>query len=153
MADNFFKVHGAREIAAELEKLSRGAKNTVVRPGLRQAVAEIRKIAKQIAPKGETGALRKGIQSKVVTMKKGSKGVLGVVGMLKKDKVGKPSKKFPKGVPIQIYGGALNKKIKFLQRANQQGKGLAIQKLKSVTAEKIVQFQAKMDAKAKAKKK
>jgi len=148
---NFFKIHGAREIAAELDKLSRGAKNQVVRPGLRQAVAEIRKIAKALVPKLD-GFLKKGIQSKVATMKKGNKGIIGVVGMLKKDKVGKPSKKFPGGVPIQIYGGALNKKIKFLQRANQQGKGLAIQKLKSVTAVKIKEFQAKMDAKAKAKK-
>lgn len=152
MDNNFFKVHGAKEIAAELEKLARGAKNTVIRPGLRQAVAEIRKIAKAIVPKKD-GFLKKGIQSKVATMKKGRKGVIGVVGMLKKTFVGKPSKKFPGGVPVQIYGGALNKKIKFLQRANQQGKGLAIQKLKTVTAEKLVLFQAKMDAKARAKKK
>ncbi len=153
MADknNFFKIHGAREVALALEDLSRGAQNKIVRPGLRQAVAEIRKIAKKIAPR-DSGALRKGIQSKVATLKKGRKGVIGVVGMLKKDKVGKPSKKFPAGVPIQIYGGALNKKLKFLQRANQQGKALGIEKLRSVTRVKLREFQAKLDAKTKAKK-
>lgn len=153
MADNnFFKIHGAKQIADSLEELSRGAQNQIVRPGLRQAVAEIRKIAKSIVPKKD-GFLKKGIQSKVFTAKKGRKGVVGSVGMLRKDKVGAPTKKFPKGIPIQIYGGALNKKLKFLQRANQQGQSVAIEKLKSVTAVKLKAFQAKMDAKAKAKKK
>ena len=153
MADknNFFKIHGAREVSRALEELSRGAQNKIVRPGLTQGIAEIRKIAKQLAPKKD-GFLKKGIQSKVATLKKGRRGVIGVVGMIKKDKVGKPSKKFPGGVPIQIYGGALNKKLKFLQRANKQGEALAVGKLRSVTRVKLREFQAKLDAKTKAKK-
>jgi hypothetical protein len=151
MAKNFFKVHGADEIAKELQGLSRGTKNKIVRPGLRQAVAEIRKIAKRIAPKKD-GFLQRGIQSKVYTAKKFERGVVGRIGMLSRDKVGAPSKRFPGGVPIQIYGGALNKKLKFLQRANRQGEGIAVQKMISVTDQKLKAFQAKMDAKTKAKK-
>ncbi len=150
--DNFFRVIGAKEIADSLMDLSRGAKNKIVRPGLRQAVAEVRKVAKTLVPK-DKGVLKKAIQSKVITAKGvKSKGVFGKIGVLsKKFTDGIPTKKFPGGTPAQLYGSVVNKKTRFLERANVQAKPAAIQKLKAVTKEKIIKFQAEMDAKANAK--
>ena len=67
--NSFFEIHGAKEIALELNELARGVNNQIVRPGLRKGAAHIRKIAKKIAPKAD-GHLKKAIQSKVFTNKK-----------------------------------------------------------------------------------
>lgn len=143
--DNFFKVIGANEIAKALEELSRGAKNKIVRPGLRQAIAEIRKIAKSIVPVDD-GHLKRAIQSKVITQKGKNRGVVGKIGVL--------DKKFTdeNGVPVMKYAGQVNAATGFLDKANRKGKGAAIEKLKVVTAAKVKQFQKKMNAKAKAAK-
>ena len=73
--DEFFKLHGAKELSDELRKLSRGGMNKILRPGMRQGAAEIRKAAKRMVPV-DKGNLKKALKSKVFTAKKGAKGVV-----------------------------------------------------------------------------
>ncbi len=145
--DNFFRVHGAKEVADALMGLARGTQNKIVRPGLRQAIAEVRKVAKTLSPRDD-GHLRKAIQSKVITAKGvKSKGVVGKIGILKKTFTDE------NGVPVMEYAGGPKGIIKtsgFLERANVQAKPAAIQKLTSVTKQKLAKWQADMDAKSKA---
>lgn len=78
--DNFFKIHGAKSLQKELQDLSRGMQNRILRSPMRKAVAEIRKDAKKFVPV-ESGWLKKSIKSKVFTTKRGSKGIVGRVGV------------------------------------------------------------------------
>ncbi len=151
--NNFFRVSGAKEIATALDDLSRGTQNRIVRPGLTQAIAEVRKVAKTLVVV-KKGRLKKAIQSKVITAKGvKSKGVVGKIGVLsKKITDGIPTKKFPGGTPAQLYGAVVNEKTRFLERANTQAKPAAVQKLRSVTKQKLEKFQSDMNAKANAAK-
>jgi hypothetical protein len=133
--DEFFKLHGADELQKELKALSRGMQNKIVRPGLRQGAAEIRKVAKRIAPK-DTGLLSKSIKSKVFTNKTGAKGVVARVGVLSTDAVDKD------GDPVIKYAGPIEEKTKFLEKATAQAQGIAIQKLLGVTQQKMDAFHA-----------
>jgi hypothetical protein len=134
--DEFFKLHGAKELGKELKALSRGVQNKIVRPGLRQGAAEIRKVAKQIAPR-DTGLLSKSIKSKVFTVKSGGKGVVARVGVLTTDSVDKD------GDPVIKYAGPVEKRTKFLEKAAQQAQDKAIRKLLTVSQQKMDQFHAK----------
>ena len=112
--DEFFKLHGAKELGDELRKLSRGRMNVILRPGMRQGAAEIRKEAKNLVPV-DTGLLKKSIKSKVFTEKGGrrGKGVTARIGVLTNSGTDKD------GVPVAKYGGGVNRKVKFLERATK----------------------------------
>ena len=139
--NSFFKVHGAKEIADELNELSRGFNNQIIRPGLRQGAAHIRKIAKKIAPKDD-GHLRKAIQSKVITAKGRNKGVVARIGILKNTFTDE------RGTPVVKYAGQQLDKTEFLNKAVKQGEAEAIKILTKVTQEKITAFHSKRAAKA-----
>jgi len=139
--NSFFKVNGAKEIAKELDEMARGANNKIVRPGLRQGAAHIRKIAKQLAPKDD-GRLNKAIQSKVFTSKGRSKGVVAKIGVLKNSFTDE------NGVPVVLYAGMQNEKTDFLNRSLRQGEAEAVKILTKVTQEKLNDFHAKRAAKA-----
>lgn len=136
--DNFWKVHGAKEIGDELRELSRGQMNTVLRPGMRQGAAEIRKAAKQLAPK-DTGLLNKKIKSKVYTKKKGGKGVVARIGVL--GDAGYSNQNPPR--PVALYGYDQNKKQGFLDDALSIAEAPAIHKLIATTQQKLDAFHAK----------
>ena len=139
--NNFFKVHGAKEIAAELNELARGANNVIIRPGLRQAAAHIRKIAKKIAPKDD-GHLKKAIQSKVITAKGRNKGVVARIGVLKNTFTDEH------GTPVVLYAGKQLDRTEFLNKAVKEGEPEAIKILIKVTQEKLTAFHQKRAAKA-----
>jgi len=139
--NKLFRINGAKEIAQELDELSRGFNNQIVRPGLRQGAAHIRKIAKKIAPKDD-GHLRKAIQSKVITAKGRNKGVVARVGVLKNTFTDE------NGVPVVKYAGAQLDKTEFLNKAVKQGEGAALKILTKVTQEKLTAFHQKRAAKA-----
>jgi hypothetical protein len=135
---NFFKTKGAMELSRELKELSRGAQNKILRPGLRQGAAEIRKIAKRIVPV-DTGLLKKSLKSKVFTEKGGArgKGVTARIGVLTNSGADK------NGVPVAKYGGGVNRKVKFLERASRKGEKKALDKFIKVSQQKLDDFHAK----------
>jgi hypothetical protein len=139
--NDLFRINGAKEIAQELDELSRGFNNQIIRPGLRQGAAHLRKIAKKIAPKDD-GHLRKAIQSKVITAKGRSKGVVARVGVLKNTFTDE------NGVPVVKYAGAQLNKTEFLNKAVKQGDAAALKILTKVTQEKLTAFHQKRAAKA-----
>jgi len=136
--NSFFRVHGAKEIAQELDELARGANNVIVRPGLRQGAAHIRKIAKSIAPVDD-GHLKKAIQSKVVSNKGRGKGVVAKIGILKRSFTDE------NGRPVMAYAGDQND---FLGKALAEGRPEAVKILIKVTQEKLTAFHQKRAAKA-----
>lgn len=135
--DNFWKVHGAKEIGDELRELSRGQMNKILRPGMRQGSAEVRKAAKKLAPK-DTGLLKKKIKSKVYTKKKGGKGVVARIGVL--GDAGYSNQEPPR--PVALYGYAQNKETHFLDSALDIAQAPAIYKLISTTQQKLDAFHA-----------
>jgi hypothetical protein len=136
--ENFFQVNGAKELGRELSQLSRAMKNTILRPGMRQGAAEIRKAAKKLAPK-DTGLLKRKIKSKVYTKKKGTKGVVARIGIL--GDAGYSDQKKPR--PVALYGYVQNNKQHFLDSAVDIAEGPAIYKLIATTQEKMDEFHYK----------
>jgi HK97 gp10 family phage protein len=151
---NFFEVHGAKEIAKELKDLSRGMQNKIVRPALNVAVAEVRKTAKQLAPK-DTGILKKAIKSKVFTKKRGAKGIVGRIGVLDSNV------EYSDGTPVAKVAAVLNhgspaRNIyarNFLEDALKMTEPQATAKLLARTQVEIDKFHAKRKDKGKVSKK
>ena len=144
--DNFFKVNGAKQLGKELKELSRTMQSKILTPGLTQGAAEIRKAAKQLAPK-DTGLLKKKIKSKVYRKKKGGKGVVARIGVL--GDAGYSAQKKPR--PVALYGYAQNQKTHFLDDALTIAEAPAMYKLLSVTQQKMDAFHASKGDPGKAK--
>ena len=142
--DEFFKLHGAKELGAELKALSRGMQNKIVRPGLRQGAAEIRKVAKRIVSSElkDTGLLAKNIKSKVFTAKRGRRGVLARVGIVHDAGYYPQKGNEKKPRPVAVVAATHNIRIKFLDRATAQAQSIAIHKLLTVSQQKMDAFHA-----------
>jgi len=136
--NSFFRVHGAKEIAAEMDDLSRSINNQIVRSGLRKGAAHIRKMAKQKAPVDD-GHLKKAIQSKVVSNKGRGKGVVAKIGILKRSFTDE------NGRPVMAYAGDQND---FLGEALTEGRPEAVNILIKSTQEQLNKFHTKRAAKA-----
>ena len=145
--ENFFKVNGAKQLGKELKELSTTMQSKILRPGMRQGAAEIRKAAKQLAPQGETGLLKKSIKSKVYTKKQGGKGVVARIGVL--GDAGYSAQKKPR--PVALYGYAQNQKTHFLDDALTIAEAPAMYKLLSTTQQKMDAFHASKGDPGKAK--
>lgn len=139
--NSFFKVNGAKEIAQELDELSRGVNNQIVRPGLRKGAAHIRKIAKKNAPVDD-GHLKKAIQSKVISNKGRGKGVVAKIGVLKRSFTDE------QGRPVMAYAAEVNEDTKFLDKSITQGSQEAVNILTKSTQEQLDKFHSKRAAKA-----
>ena len=152
--DEFFKINGAKELGEELRELSRGMQNKILRPALRVATAEVRKVAGNYVPV-KSGVLKKSIKSKVFTAKRGAKGVVGRIGVFIKGSTGEthPAK----------YGAVLEHGTKsagrdrktiigarnFLSNALSSAEPQATSKFLSKTQEKMDEFHAKQSSKYK----
>tara|TARA_R110002126_G_C10271285_1_gene484102 strand:- start:254 stop:712 length:459 start_codon:yes stop_codon:yes gene_type:complete len=139
--NSFFTIHGAKEVADELNELSRGINNQIIKPGLTVGAAHIRKIAKREAPKID-GHLIKAIQSKVFTAKSGGKGVFSKIGILKKSFTDE------NGTPVIKYAGEANEATDYLNKSIQKGQSEAIRLMVKRVQEKLDAFHAKRAAKA-----
>jgi HK97 gp10 family phage protein len=144
--DNFFKVNGAKQLGKELKELSRTMQSKILRPGMRQGAAVIRKAARELAPK-DTGMLKKNIKSKVYTKKQGGKGVVARIGVL--GDAGYNNQDPPR--PIALYGYAQNQKTHFLDDALTLAEAPAMYKLLSTTQQKMDAFHASKGDPGKAK--
>lgn len=154
--DDFFKINGAKELGAELRALSRGIQNQIVRPALRVATAEVRKVAKTYVPIA-SGLLKKSIKNKVFTAKRGAKGVVGRIGVFVK------GSDAGSGTHPAKYGAALEHGTdkagkgkstvigarKFLQNALTAAEPTATKLLVNKTQERMDAFHAKQDSKYK----
>jgi hypothetical protein len=157
--DNFFKVHGAKELAKELNKLSRGTQNQILRPALTKGAAEIRKVAKMMVKsefQRHTGTLFKSIKSKTFTAKGRNKGLVARIGVLH----GKDgdSGYYPKASngkseprPVAVVARTLEKERHFLDRALVQGQAAAVREMLAKFQEKLSAFHAKEGDKGKIK--
>lgn len=159
-AEEFFKVNGAKELAQELKELSRGMKNKIVKPGVLAGAGEARKVAKQFVPVKD-GVLKKSIKNKVFTAKRGSKGVVGRIGIFVKgtEKV----KNGNKMVHPAKYGAAVNYGSEktgrdksnvlgarlFLENALQASESQGVAKCIAKTQEAMDKFHAKQASKYK----
>jgi len=139
--NDLFRINGAKEIAQELDELSRGVNNQIVKPGLTVGAAHIRKIAKREAPKID-GHLIKAIQSKVFTAKSGGKGVYSKIGILKKSFTDE------NGTPVIKYAGEANEATDYLNKSIQKGQSEAIRLMVKRVQEKLNAFHQKRAAKA-----
>ena len=145
--DEFFKVHGAKELGKELRKLSRGAQNKIIRPGLNQGAAEIRKEAKRKVNNDvlqrQTGGLFKAIKSKTFTKKRGGRGLVARIGIIPATQTNS------EGQVIQKYAGYHNKRLKFLDQALDDADDKAVSVLLDVVQDKMTAFHAKEGDKGK----
>jgi hypothetical protein len=144
--DNFWKVHGAKEIGDELKELSRTMQSKILKSGMANGAAEVRKAAKALAPR-DKGLLKKSIKSKVYTKKKGGKGLVARIGVL--GDAGYSNQKKPR--PIALYGYAQNKRTNFLNDALDIAEAPAIHVLIEKTQIQIDKFHAKKGDPGKAK--
>jgi HK97 gp10 family phage protein len=154
--DQFFKVNGAKELAQELKELSRGMQNQILRPALRAATAEVRKVAKTYVPV-KSGLLKRSIKNKVFTAKRGAKGVVGRIGVFVK------GSDVSGGTHPAKYGAALEYGTesagkgkdtiigarRFLANALKASEPIATSKLVSKTQERMDNFHAKQASKYK----
>lgn len=151
--DEFFKINGAEELGRELRELSRGVQNKILRPALTKATGEVRKVAKKNAPV-DLGILQKNIKNKTFTAKRGSKGVVGRIGVFSKDVI---SYGESRGVAIAKYGAVQEygkkdgsvKAQEYLAKSLQQAEPQATQALIKRTQEKLDDFHAKQASKYK----
>ena len=147
--NEFFKVHGAKELSAELQKLSRGAQNKIVRPGLNKGAAEVRKQAKANVNNDilnrDTGGLFKAIKSKTFTKKRGQRGLVSRIGIIPATQTNKD------GDIINKYAGYHNKRRKFLDKALDQAEDKAVKVLVAKVQERMDAFHAKEGDKGKPK--
>ena len=144
---NMFEIHGAKEISKALQDLSHGAKNKIVRPGLRQGAAEIRKIVKSEVLVDEKH-LRRAVKSKVYTVKGKSRGVVAKIGVLSREATDE------NGVSIYKYANDKDGRKTLDDALNvglKVGGNRAIGKVISVTKVKLAEFQNKLAAKTPAK--
>jgi HK97 gp10 family phage protein len=150
--DEFFKMYGAKELGKELRKLSRGTQNKILRPALSVGAAEIRKIAKKNAPK-KSGLLKSEVKSKVFTAKRRAKGLVAKIGVLggKAQKVHyypqQGNEEKPR--PVLLVAHYHNQKLKFLDKALEQGNPQAVKVMLARFQEKLTAFHAKEGDKGK----
>ena len=146
--NDFFKITGNDHIAKELDALSRGMKNKILRSPMTKGAAEIRKVAKRIVKTelNDTGLLHKMIKSKTFTKKSRGKGLVSHIGVLNvKNQDGyypkKGNEKKPR--PISLVANVHNNRVNFLDRALNEGNARATQVLITETQKKIDEFHAK----------
>lgn len=150
MDNGFFTINGAEEIQRGLDALSRGVQNKILRPGMNKGAAEIRKKAKTLAPK-KTGLLKKNISSRVITLKKGRRGLVARIGFLYVAKIQdayypevarttdrrKANRKSKEPRPVAVVGNTMNKRRNFLNSALSQASSSATQILIQRTQQKL----------------
>ena len=145
--DEFFKIHGAKELGKELRKLSRGTQNKIIRPGLTKGSAEIRKQAKSNVNgdimNRQSGGLFKAIKSKTFTKKGRSRGLVSRIGIIPITQTNKD------GDIINKYAGYWNKRRKFLDKALDQADDKATKALVQTVQQKLNEFHAKEGDKGK----
>jgi len=146
--DNFFKTHGADELAQELRDLSRGMQNKILRSPMTKAVAEVRKAAKRYI-KVDKGVAKKFIKSKTFTAKRGAKGIVGRIGVFTDISVpnGKEGVFVAKYAAVQNYGSTKVGKARNTTIPAQDflGKALASENEKATNI-LLTEAQKKMDA-------
>jgi len=146
---DLFTVHGAKELAKELKQMAQGFQNKMVRPGLTQAVAEVRKeIKAKIKQDGliDDRTMFKNIKSKVFSNGRG-KGLTGRAGVLTSvtDENGVAVAKY---ASVQNYGTdkagkGRNARIEarhFLEDGLSTAEPIATKKLITRTQEKVTAF-------------
>lgn len=158
--NEFFKVNGAKELGNELKALTRGMNNTILRPALREATGEVRKVAKTYVPV-QSGVLKSSIKNKVFTSKRNAKGVVGRVGIFVKGN--QKVKNGNKMVHPATYGATLEHGTdkagagrsnyigarNFLSNALQSAEPIATQRMIARTQIELDKFHAKQAAKYK----
>ena len=146
--DNFFELHGAKELAEELRELSRGMQNQILRSPMTKAIAEIRKGAKRYVSI-DKGLAKKFIISKTFTAKRGAKGIVGRIGVFTDISIpnGKEGVHVAKYAAVQNYGTNRAGKAKNTTIPAQDflGKALASEDGKATTI-LLTEAQKRLDA-------
>jgi hypothetical protein len=139
MAENLFKILGAKSIASDLDKLSKGTQRTIVRPAL-TAGARIIGMSMRSIVTVRKGFLKKSIKWKVYTWRgKGGKQLVAKIGTIG-DSV---NNKDEKGTPIFKYAGSAIRKNDHLTKAVKATENAATQMLLKRTDIELRKFHSK----------
>jgi len=139
-ANNFFKVHGAKEIARDLNALADGTVRKIVRPALTQGARLIGQYMKGIVPVKD-GFLKRSIKWKTYTRKgRGGKQIFAKIGTLAAS--GNKSTE-QKGTRVFMYAGKQVEKFQYLERALNAREKAAIQILIHRTDIELKKFHSK----------
>ena len=154
MAEDLFKISGARELGRELMQMAQGFQNKMVRPGLTVGVAEFRKDIKNRVPEN-LGVLKKEIKSKVFSKGRG-KGLVARAGIIDSTSIpnGSGGVAIAKYAAVQNYGSTKNgtPALNFLGESVKAIEDLAVNKMVARVQQKVTAFHASKGDPGKGKK-
>jgi len=139
MANQFFKVKGAKELGAEMIELSHVFQDKMVIPSLKAGAEVTRQQAEQDAPK-DKGYLKKAIKVQLSTRGKGTVIRIGVLD---------DSATNDKGRKVALYAAVQEGRTHYLSRALKTTKRQAEKKIVSGTQKRLSRFHASKGDKGK----